>query len=145
MNMPFIGWRRNPTQEMRAGFTLIEALLAVALLSLALTPILSTAHLLLVAANRDARRALLETQLEERLALEVLQLRAAPGAGERRGSGFLPAAQGGARWHVAIEPRERAGQSELWHLAVGLWDAEYGLRTSATRDVLVPIPKGGAP
>ncbi len=132
-------------RRLRSGFTLVEALLAVALLSLALTPILSTAHVLLVAAERAERLALLEAQLEERLAWEELQLRTAPVAGEHRRSGFLPAAQGGARWHVVIEPLAQAGRMQLWRLEVGLWDSDLGLRAAAARDVLLPVRKDRAP
>jgi prepilin-type N-terminal cleavage/methylation domain-containing protein len=135
-------WRKASA----AGFTLVEALVAVALLAIALVPILSTADRLLAASRRAGRRAALHDAAEAHLADAIARLdRRSPGdvAAPTDASAALPdgwresgVVPGGALWTLHARPVDVApGGIQRWRIEVDVRGPEG--RCSVCRERLV--------
>lgn len=133
----------------RNGFTLVEALVAVAILSIALAPILSTARRILAASQREERRAMLAEIAESRLSEAAARLesrRAADlAAPERSGAKGLPSgwrdsgSDAGAFWTLHARPLAMAESVQRWRIDSTARDPD-GLAASSFREMLVPSP-----
>jgi type II secretory pathway pseudopilin PulG len=123
----------------KSGFTLVEALLAVALLGLALVPLLQTAQSLLAAAGRaEAHAAAGEIALDRagRAGRALLS-----GAREETAlTGYGPDGSGGRlRLSTSVTRQARAGRVEHWSVRVAVTGPDGGARAGASRDLLLPL------
>lgn len=111
-----------------AGFSLVEALMACALLGVVLVPVLGAFRAQLAAAGRMQSRLRADQTLATRLNREELDLRA--GRSDPLPSGFL--ADG---LRIAAPPPEAdaCGTSLLWRLTVEVTDPRAALTLRSTR------------
>jgi prepilin-type N-terminal cleavage/methylation domain-containing protein len=122
----------------RAAFSLIEVLLACAILAVVLVPAAGTIRAQLAAVDRLAARLRLERLLEERLTLAEERLSA---RGEDLPS---PAFRPGAIVFHELPPEEtRHGRFSLWRIGISAFDPQAGFSRTAVRHVLLPAaPRG---
>jgi type II secretory pathway component PulJ len=115
------------------GFSLVEALLACALLGVVLTPALATFRAHLAAVSRMQARLRVDRLLDERLALAEARLRAADR--DAAVSGYLPDGL-----MVYEQPPEAlpSGPLVLWHLALRAADPGANYERQAVRWLLLP-------
>ncbi len=117
-----------------AGFSLVEALLACALLAMVIIPALGAFRAHLAAVDRMETRLLADRLLAEQLAESELRILAGtPGA---RPSGYTRDG-----WRVREkEPEfEPCGTNRLWHLTIAVTDPRAQLTVDGTR-VLIHAP-----
>jgi type II secretory pathway pseudopilin PulG len=127
----------------RAGFSLIEALLACALLALVLAPVLGAFRAHLAAANRMQARLRLERAWRERL--DAAEARVRAGITDPLPSGRQP---GGLVFRETAPEAVPCGPGQLWHLALEAADPRESLAAAGERFlILVPrhAPAGEAP
>ena len=111
-----------------AGFSLVEALMACALLGVVLVPVLGAFRAQLAAAGRMQSRLRADQTLATRLNREELDLRA--GRSDPLPSGFLPA---GLRIAAPPPEADACGTSLLWRLTVEVTDPRAALTLRSTR------------
>jgi type II secretory pathway pseudopilin PulG len=127
----------------RAGFSLIEALLACALLAIVLAPVLGAFRAQLAAAARMQARLRLERAWRERL--DEAEARVRAGVVDPLPSGRQP---GGLVFRESPPEAVPCGPGQLWHLTIEAADPRERLVCSGTRRlILVPRdePAGEAP
>ena len=127
----------------RAGFSLIEALLACALLALVLAPVLGAFRAHLAAAGRMQARLRLERAWRERL--DAAEARVRAGITDPLPSGRQP---GGLVLREIPPAAEPCGAGHFWHLAIEATDPGTELTTAGERFlILMPqeAPEGEAP
>lgn len=120
----------------KPGFSLVEALLAVALLAVALLPAMAAFRSQAAGVERLARRQAVHRAMTAAAAAAETALR--HGTGLAASSGF--AAPG--IWIEQTEAQRRqAGRAVLWHFAVTGRDAKAGYAQSFERWLLLPAAK----
>ncbi|NLN02473.1 MAG: hypothetical protein GX174_11295 [Lentisphaerae bacterium] len=127
----------------RAGFSLIEALLACALLAMVLVPVLVTFRTHLGAVDRMSARLRLEHTCRARLDASEARVRA--GITDPLPSGRQP---GGLVLREIPPAAEPCGAGHFWHLAIEATDPGTELTTAGERFlILMPqeAPEGEAP
>jgi hypothetical protein len=122
-----------------AGFSLVEALMACALLGLVLVPALGAFRVHLAAADRMQARLHIERTLAERL--NQSELRILAGQPGTRPSGFQ--ADG---LRIAEQPLESnpCGTNRLWCMTIAVTNAQARIGLAETR-FLLHVPKALAP
>ncbi len=134
----------------RNGFTLVEALVVVALLGIALAPILSTVHRILVASQREERRAVLAEIAESKLSEAMLRLNARHDAdikpiGRSSGGATLPSGwrdsgtELGAFWTIHARPVEMTESIQHWRIDASSRDPD-GESATAFREAVIASP-----
>lgn len=119
----------------RAGFSLVEALVACALLGILLLPAIATLRSQLASAERLRARGRLDALLAARLTAAELRLRqgvttVAPAGFDRDG-----------RFVIESEPvAEARGPLTLWRLAIEVRDTPRALSAAAEQWLLLPTP-----
>jgi Tfp pilus assembly protein PilV len=118
-----------------AGFSLVEALMACALLGVVLVPVLGAFRAQLAAAGRMESRLRVDQALATRLNQAELDLRA--GLADPVPPGFQPDGL-----HIAAPPPEATpcGTSLLWRLTVEVTDPRASLTRRATRLLIQASP-----
>lgn len=119
----------------RAGFSLIEALLACALLALVLAPVLGAFRAHLAAANRMQARLRLERAWRERL--DAAEARVRVGITDPLPSGHQP---GGLVFREKAPEAVPCGPGQLWRLAIEVADP-YASLTVAGERFLILVPR----
>ena len=111
-----------------AGFSLVEALMACALLGVVLVPVLGAFRAQLAAASRMQSRLRADQALATRLNRAELDLRA--GRPDPLPAGFLP---DGPRITAPPPEADPCGTSLLWRLSVEVTDPRAALTLRSTR------------
>ena len=119
----------------RAGFSLIEALLACALLALVLAPVLGAFRAHLAAANRMQARLRLERAWRERL--DAAEARVRAGITDPLPSGRQP---GGLVFRETAPEAVPCGSGQLWRLALEAADPRESLAATGER-FLILVPR----
>ncbi len=123
----------------RAAFSLVEVLLACAVLAVVLVPAAGTIRAQLAAVDRLAARLRLERLLEERLTLAEERLSAVRGE-DLPSPAFRP---GAIVFHELPPEETRHGRFSLWRIEISAFDPQAGFRRTAVRHVLLPAaPRG---
>ena len=125
----------------RAGFSLVEALLACALLAMVLAPVLGTFRSHLAAANRMQARLRLERAGRARL--DAAEARVRAGMDEPLPSGRQP---GGLMFRETPPEAMPCGPGQFWRLAIEATDTGTAIVFKGERLlILVPreAPSGG--
>ena len=134
----------------KGGFTLVEALVVVALLGIALVPILSTARRILAASQREERRAVLAEIAESKLSEAVARL------DSRRAADITPATRSGvgavlpsgwrdsgtdfgAFWTINARPLEMADSVQHWRIDATARDPD-GTEAATFKEALIAEP-----
>ncbi|MDD5707386.1 MAG: prepilin-type N-terminal cleavage/methylation domain-containing protein [Kiritimatiellae bacterium] len=120
----------------RAGFSLVEALLACALLGLALVPAIGAFRAHLAAIDRASERLRVERLLDARL--ESTAARLAAGGADMAVSGSLP--EGLTVFEPAPEV-EKHGEFSLWRFEVRVSDPSANIALASRRHLLLPPPR----